>query len=232
MATSPSAWVMEAKDLGKTYQMGEIQVQALRGINLRVKRGEVVAVIGPSGSGKSTMMSILGCLDRPSTGQYFLEGEEVSQLNDLQLADIRNRKVGFVFQKFHLLNRATALSNVELPLRYARKTKSVRRKKAIEALTAVGLNDRMNHRPNELSGGQQQRVAIARAIVNSPAIIMADEPTGNLDTKSGEDVMNLLLSMNKQFGTTLIIITHDQDIAAKSQRVLTIRDGVIHKEQN
>lgn len=223
--------VIEVVDLHKTYKMGEVLVEALRGVDFRVAAGEVVAIIGPSGSGKSTMMSILGCLDRPSSGRYLLEGEEVSQLTDLELADVRNRKIGFVFQKFHLLNRATALSNVELPLRYARKNGVPRREKAVKALAAVGLEDRMNHRPSELSGGQQQRVAIARAIVNSPTIIMADEPTGNLDTKSGDEVMNLLLSMNKQLGTTLIIITHDADIASKCQRVVTIRDGEIQKEK-
>ena len=220
-------WVVEAQDVVKVYKMGEVEVQALRGASLKIKRGEVVAIMGPSGSGKTTMMNILGCLDRPTSGQYILDGEPVANLNDDQLANIRNHKVGFVFQSFNLLPRQTALSNVELPLRYAGLVDGGRRERAKVALEAVGLGDRMNHRPMELSGGQQQRVAIARAIVNEPAIIMADEPTGNLDSKVGKEIMTLLLKLNKEHGTTLIIITHDPTIGGQAQRIIHIRDGVV-----
>lgn len=217
-------WVIEARDLVKTYKMGEFDVQALRGVSFKIKRGEVVAIMGPSGSGKSTMMNTLGCLDRPTSGEYFLDGESVAQMDDDQLASVRNRKVGFVFQSFNLLSRLTALGNVELPLRYSGQTEG-RRERASAALEAVGLKDRMTHRPYELSGGQQQRVAIARAIVNDPAMIMADEPTGNLDSKVGKEIMNLLLNLNKEHGTTLIIVTHDAAIAEQTQRVIRLRDG-------
>src|SRR5688572_27280853 len=210
--------VIEAHNLRKIYQMGEVEVQALRGVSFHIKRGEVVAIMGPSGSGKSTLMNTLGCLDRPSSGEYVLDDEPVALLNDDQLASIRNRKVGFVFQSFNLLSRQTAITNVELPLRYSGSSDG-RRARAIEALQAVGLGDRMTHRPTELSGGQQQRVAIARAIVNKPAIIMADEPTGNLDSKVGKEIMNLLLNLNKDSGTTLIIVTHDPNIDRKSTRL-------------
>ena len=218
--------VIEARDIRKVYQMGEVEVQALRGVSFYIKRGEVVAIMGPSGSGKSTLMNTLGCLDRPSSGEYVLDGEPVASLNDDQLASIRNRKVGFVFQSFNLLSRQTAITNVELPLRYSGSTEG-RRARAIAALEAVGLGDRMTHRPTELSGGQQQRVAIARAIVNKPAIIMADEPTGNLDSKVGKEIMNLLLNLNKESGTTLIIVTHDPNIAEQTQRVIRLRDGLL-----
>jgi putative ABC transport system ATP-binding protein len=218
--------VIVASNLAKVYKMGEQEVHALCGVSLEIGRGEVVAIMGPSGSGKSTLMNILGCLDLPTSGEYSLDGEEVSLLEDDQLADIRNRKVGFVFQSFNLLNRTTALGNVELPLRYAGITKG-RREQALEALEAVGLKDRVLHRPVELSGGQQQRVAIARALVNNPAIIMADEPTGNLDSKVGKEIMTLLLDLNRQKGTTLIIITHDQSVAAQTQRVIRLRDGLV-----
>ena len=218
--------VIVANDLTKVYKMGEQEVCALCGVSLQIERGEVVAIMGPSGSGKSTMMNILGCLDLPTTGEYSLDGEEVSLLKDDQLADIRNRKVGFVFQSFNLLNRTTALGNVELPLRYAGVTTG-RRQQALEALEAVGLKDRVLHRPSELSGGQQQRVAIARALVNAPAIIMADEPTGNLDSKVGKEIIALLLDLNRKKGTTLIIITHDPTVAAQTHRIIHLRDGLI-----
>jgi len=218
--------VIETHDVSKVYTMGEVEVHALRGVSFTIERGEVVAIMGPSGSGKSTLMNTLGCLDRPTSGEYILDGESVASLTDDQLADVRNRKVGFVFQSFNLLSRQTAITNVELPLRYAGMT-SGRRDRAIEALKAVGLEDRMTHHPYELSGGQQQRVAIARAIVNNPAIIMADEPTGNLDSKVGKEIMQLLLNLNKESGTTLIIVTHDPTVAEQTQRVIRLRDGVL-----
>lgn len=222
-----SKWVVDGRNLTKTYQMGEVEVHALRGVSIKIDPGEVVAIMGPSGSGKSTIMNILGALDRPSSGEYFLSGENVAQMDDEQLADIRNRKVGFVFQSFNLLPRASARSNVELPLRYSSQNGLDHRALASQALEAVGLADRLDHRPNELSGGEQQRVAIARALVNKPSIVMADEPTGNLDSKSGDEVMELLLRMNEENATTLIIITHDPDIAKHTKRVITLRDGKV-----
>jgi putative ABC transport system ATP-binding protein len=226
-----SDWVVDARDMTKVYRMGEIEVQALRGVSVQIARSEVVSIMGPSGSGKSTLMNMLGCLDRPTQGEYILDGEAVSNLSDDQLSSIRNRKVGFIFQSFNLLSRQTALANVVLPMRYAglngRKTKE----KAQAALELVGLGQRVNHRPNELSGGQQQRVAIARALVNDPAIILADEPTGALDSKSGQEIMELLLKMNTERGTTLIFVTHDPRIAAMTQRTIRIEDGQIKEEQ-
>ena len=221
-------WVIQAENLTKIYKMGSVEVHALNGLSLKIARGEIVSIMGPSGSGKSTLMNIIGCLDRPTSGEYILDGEPVARLSDDQLATIRNRKVGFVFQSFNLLSRATALANVELPLRYSGVMQG-RREKAREALESVGLADRIHHRPNELSGGQQQRVAIARALVNDPAIVLADEPTGNLDTKSGQEIMELLLKLNHEHGTTLIIVTHAADIAAHSQRIIRIRDGVVEE---
>jgi len=220
-------FVVEAKDITKVYQMGEVEVHALRGLSVNIKPGEILSIMGPSGSGKSTLMNILGCLDRPTSGEYHLNGESVATFNDDQLAEIRNLGVGFVFQSFNLLPRATALANVELPMRYAVLNGRNRKQVAMDALAAVGLEDRVHHRPNELSGGQMQRVAIARALVNDPAIIMADEPTGNLDTKSGDEIMTLLKNLNKDRGTTLIIVTHDPEIAELTDRVISIRDGRI-----
>ena len=221
-------WVIETKDVKKIYRMGEVEVQALAGVSVNVERGEVISIMGPSGSGKSTLMNILGCLDLPTSGEYMLDGESVSGLTGDQLAAIRNRKVGFIFQSFNLLPRVSALANVELPLRYSGGGNH-RKEKAMEALRSVGLEDRVNHRPAELSGGQQQRVAIARALVNHPAILMADEPTGNLDSKSGQEIMDLLLNLNKVSGTTLIIVTHSPEISAQTQRVIRLRDGLIEE---
>ena len=219
-------WVIETKDLKKIYKMGSIEVHALGGVSFTIRRGEVVSIMGPSGSGKSTLMNLLGCLDRPSSGSYILDGEQVSDLNSDQLASIRSRKVGFVFQSFNLLPRATALSNVELPMRYAGITKG-RLDRAKEALASVGLADRMYHKPTEMSGGQQQRVAIARALVNDPAILMADEPTGNLDSKSGKEIMELILNMNRMRGTTILVVTHDPKVADQTQRVIRLQDGFL-----
>ncbi len=221
--------VITARDLTKVYKMGEMEVHALRGLTMEVQRGEVVAIMGPSGSGKSTLMNILGCLDRPTDGAYSLDGVEVSKMDDDQLANVRNHKIGFVFQSFNLLSRSSALSNVELPLRYSGST-SGRKERARAALEAVGLGNRVSHKPYELSGGQQQRVAIARALVNEPAMIMADEPTGNLDSKVGQEIMDLLLSLNHERGTTLVIVTHDPRVAAQAGRTIRVRDGVVEEQ--
>lgn len=226
MAECSTNCVIRVKNLKKIYRMGEIEVPALAGVSFSIDRGAVLAIMGPSGSGKSTLMNLLGCLDRPTEGEYYLDDEPVSALNDDQLAAIRNQKVGFVFQSFNLLPRMTALGNVELPLRYAGVSND-RVQRARDALQSVGLGDRVNHKPTELSGGQQQRVAIARALINNPSILMADEPTGNLDSKSGKEIMELILSLNKELGTTVLIVTHDPAIAEQTQRVLRLKDGLL-----
>jgi putative ABC transport system ATP-binding protein len=219
--------IVEARKLTKVYDMGEVKVHALRGLSLRIKKGEIVAIMGPSGSGKSTLMNMLGCLDRPTSGEYVLNGEKTANLSDDELADIRNRQVGFIFQSYNMLPRATAITNVQLPLIYTENGSRDMERIAIDTLKAVGLGDRLYHRPHELSGGQQQRVAIARALVNDPAIVLADEPTGNLDSRSGEEIMQLLLKLNHERGVTLIIVTHDNRVAAHTQRVIHILDGKV-----
>jgi putative ABC transport system ATP-binding protein len=223
--------VINAVNLTKTYQMGEVEVQALRGASLQVERGEFLAIMGPSGSGKSTLMNILGCLDQPSSGQYFLEGVDVAQLDDNKLARIRGKRIGFVFQSFNLLPRTSALSNVELPLIYMGVKRKERRQRSVAALEMVGLGERLHHKPNELSGGQQQRVAIARALVTSPAIIMADEPTGNLDSRSSEEIMAIFQHLNEDQGITIIFVTHEPDIAEHTRRVVRLADGQIVEDQ-
>lgn len=216
-------------DVTKTYQMGDMTVAALAGVSLNIAEGEFTAIMGPSGSGKSTLMNILGCLDRPTSGSYMLDGQEVATLGDDELAITRNQKIGFVFQSFNLLPRITALENVALPLVYAGVPKGERKERAAAALAAVGLENRLGHVPNELSGGQRQRVAIARALINEPTIIMADEPTGNLDSKSGEEVMNIFKKLNAS-GRTIILVTHEPDIAEHAKRVIHVRDGLVVKD--
>jgi putative ABC transport system ATP-binding protein len=222
--------LIEVKDLTKTYLMGTEEVHALAGVSLEIDRGEYVAIMGPSGSGKSTLMNLIGCLDSPSSGTYVLNAREVSRMDDNELAAIRNKEIGFVFQTFNLLARTSALGNVELPLIYAGMPRAQRIERARSALIAVGMGDRMTHRPNELSGGQRQRVAIARALVNDPSLILADEPTGNLDSKTGEEVMSLFDQLNAR-GNTIILVTHEEDIAHHARRVLRLSDGKVVADQ-
>jgi putative ABC transport system ATP-binding protein len=224
--------LIRIEQITKIYQMGDVKVHALRGVSLEIGEGEFVAIMGPSGSGKSTLMNIVGCLDQPTDGRYWLDGTDVGKLNDNNLADIRNSKIGFVFQTFNLLARTTAFQNVTLPLIYGGLGSRQRRERARAALEAVGLGDRMDHRPNELSGGQQQRVAIARALVSEPAIILADEPTGNLDTRSGEEIMHILHDLNQERGITVVFVTHDPEIAEQTRRVIRIRDGLIESDES
>jgi putative ABC transport system ATP-binding protein len=226
----PQSCIICTENLWKTYQMGTEQVHALRGVNLRIDRGEYVAIMGPSGSGKSTLMNLIGCLDTPTQGRYWLNSNLVSELDDDELARIRNREIGFVFQTFNLLARATALHNVELPLIYSGTPSDERIERAKAALQAVDLGERMNHKPNELSGGQRQRVAIARALVNNPSIILADEPTGNLDSQTGSEIMKLMEDLHSK-GNTIVLVTHEADIAEHAYRVVHIRDGVVASDE-
>jgi len=230
-SAAPNSYMISTRDLWKTYDMGsEQQVHALRGVNLNIRRNEYVAIMGPSGSGKSTLMNLIGCLDTPSKGQYWLNNQLVSELDDDELARIRNKEIGFVFQTFNLLARATALHNVELPLIYAGMPAEQRIERATAALTSVGMAERMMHKPNELSGGQRQRVAIARALVNHPSIILADEPTGNLDSQTGNEIMALFDNLHAQ-GNTIVLVTHEHDIAEYAHRRIHIKDGVVERDE-
>ncbi len=222
--------MIEIKNLQKIYKNGEIEVPALKGISLTIKEGEFVAIMGSSGSGKSTLMNVLGCLDKPTIGEYILDGIPIQERNEEELSAVRNLKIGFVFQSFNLIPRTSALKNVELPLLYARKNQKDRRERAMELLEKVGLKERMHHMPNELSGGQRQRVAIARALANDPPIILADEPTGNLDSKSGEEVMGIFKQLNKE-GVTIVLVTHEPDIAQHCKRVVAFKDGILIKDE-
>src|SRR6187401_3016955 len=221
--------LIETRDLWKTYVMGDEEIHALKGVSISIERGEYVAIMGPSGSGKSTLMNLIGCLDTPSKGAYMLNGKQVSEMNDDELARIRNEEIGFVFQTFNLLPRASALHNVELPLIYAGVPAKTRRERASQALDKVELSDRKHHRPNELSGGQRQRVAIARALVNNPSILLADEPTGNLDSKTGVEIMSLFARLHEA-GNTIVLVTHEADIAAHAHRTIHLRDGEIERD--
>jgi len=222
--------LIDIRDITKVYQMGQEQVHALSGVNLGVERGEYVAIMGPSGSGKSTLMNLIGCLDTPSSGSYVLNGREVARMTDDELAAIRNQEIGFVFQTFNLLPRTNALQQVELPLVYSGLARKERRERAVKALEAVGLGDRMSHQPNEMSGGQRQRVAVARALINNPSILLADEPTGNLDTQTGNEIMLLFEELNHR-GNTIVLVTHEEDIAAHARRIVRLRDGKVREDQ-
>ena len=222
--------LIDIREITKVYQMGQEQVHALSGVNLGVERGEYVAIMGPSGSGKSTLMNLVGCLDTPTSGSYVLNGREVARMTDDELAAIRNQEIGFVFQTFNLLPRTNALQQVELPLVYSGLARKERRERAVKALEAVGLGDRMNHHPNEMSGGQRQRVAVARALINDPSILLADEPTGNLDSQTGAEIMALFADLNRR-GNTIVLVTHEEDIAAHARRIVRLRDGKVTEDQ-
>lgn len=222
--------MLEIKKIKKIYQMGKMKVEALRGVSFYIEKGEFVAIMGPSGSGKSTLMHIIGCLDQPTEGNFIIGGKDVSKLNDDKLAEIRNKRIGFVFQQFNLLSRTSILHNVEIPLIYAGVKTKIRRELAQKVLESVGLGDRVKHKPNEISGGEKQRAAIARALINNPLIILADEPTGNLDTKTGEEIMKIFYKLHQQ-GNTVIMVTHELDIARHARRIIHLRDGLIEKDE-